>query len=93
VARFLDAVGEFFAKAWKRLEIPLVEMFIHVVLTVAALIGLSSVEYLLTILGLGKEVIPVVHILFRDLILILDVIAITLIIGVGIIKAVWEVMK
>ena len=93
MARFLDAVGGFFAKAWTRLEAPLTEIFVHVVLTIAALLGIAVIDQTVRTLGLVTKTIPGTPFLLSDWLFILEVLAVTLIVGVGIYQAIKELAK
>lgn len=93
MARFLDAVGDFFAKAWKRLEAPVTELFLHVVITIGSLLGFAAMDLTVRILGLGAKTIPDTTFLVSDWLFLLDIATCTVVIVVGIYRAVRELVK
>ena len=93
MARFLDAIGDFLAKAWRRLEVPITEIFNHVVVTIVSLLGIAAIDLTVRTLGLGGKTILGTGVLLSDWLFILDVAASTLIIVVGIFRALRELVR
>jgi hypothetical protein len=77
----------FTAVVWPRLEGPLAEIVVHVAVTVLAILGITIVDGLLRVVGIDGRYIDGTGITLSDWMFDLEVIASTVIIGVGIIKA------
>jgi hypothetical protein len=89
---FSSVVGGFFAKLWKRTERPVLIILEHVIVTVASLFGIWIIEYILKVLGLSEKPIPYTTFLLSNLLYDLDIAASTIIILIGLVRAVWELL-
>jgi hypothetical protein len=76
-----------FVNVWRRLEVPLIEIFVHSVVTVASILSIAGIELLLHWVGLDGKAIPYTKITLSDWMFYLELLAANLIIVVGIIKA------
>lgn len=79
--RFLSLVNT-------KLEVPAVEIVVHLGVTVLSVLSIALIEGLLYVVGLDTRKIPWTDITFSDWMFDLEVVAATTIIVVGIIKAV-----
>jgi len=76
-----------------KLQVPAAEIIVHLVVSMLSVMSIELIELLLRSLGLDGKKIPGTGIVFSDWILILDIVAATAIIIVGIGKAVWAIGK
>ncbi len=80
-------------KVGPRLESPAAEIIIHLLVTLASVAGIAIVKLALWIVGLSDEEIPWTGIILDKLMFFLEVVAATLIISIGILKAVIALLK
>jgi hypothetical protein len=93
LTRFTDVLGEFLVKVGRRVEVPLQIIFEHLLVTIASLLSIWMIEFVLRILGLGNELVPFTSLPLHQLLLLLDVIASTGIIAIGLFKAARELLE
>jgi hypothetical protein len=72
---------------WPRLEAPLVEIVVHLIVTALSIISIYGIEILLRALGLGEKLIPIFGVTLNHWMFGLEVVAATAIIAVGIVRA------
>ncbi len=80
-------------KVGPRLELPAAEIIVHLIVTLASVGSIAAVELMLWIVGLSGKEIPRTGVRLDELMLFLEVAAASLIIVVGIIKAVVALVK
>ncbi len=89
---------------WPRLEDPVVEILVHLAVTILSVLSIAGIEMLLWILRLDGKSIPGTTLLFRwlgldttvtlsDWMLVLEIVAATAIILVGIVKAIVTLVR
>jgi len=91
--RLQSGLRNFFAEVWRRAESPVVEIVVHLLVTTLSILSIGAIEGLIILLGLDKDIMPFTSISLREWMLYLEVIAATLIIAVGIIKAVIALIR
>jgi hypothetical protein len=85
VKRVKNSVG---GLVWSKVEVPVTEIVAHLVVTALSIISIVAIELLLIFVKLDGKYIPHTNITLRDWMFDLEVLAATLIILVGIVKAV-----
>ncbi len=88
-----SALRDLCAEIWKRAEPPVIEIIVHLLVTALSIVSISLIEHLLMWLGLDGKIMPFTHISLSEWMFYLEVIASTLIIVVGIIKAVVTLVR
>lgn len=84
----------FIAKVlWPRLELPVVEIILHFIVTVLSILTIAGIELVLYVVGLDGRQIPLVKITLGELMFVLEVVAAGAIIFVGITKAVLALVR
>jgi hypothetical protein len=78
---------------WPKLELPLAEIIVHLAVTVLSVLSIAAIELLLYLLGLDGKEIPGTGVKLSDWMLVLEVLAATAIIVIGIAKAVIALWK
>jgi len=85
---------------WPRLREPLVEILVHFVVSILSVLSIASVEFLLYAVHLDDKAIPIFQwlglnfvITLSDWMLMLEVLAATVVNGVGIVKAILVLVR
>ncbi len=81
------------AEVWLEIGRPVAIIIGHLAVTVTAVLAVAVVEEVLMALGLSKKKVPFLDLTLSDWLYDLDVIAVTGIIGVGIVKGVRALWK
>ena len=74
-------------RVWRRLETPLIEIFVHLIVTVLSILSIAAIELLLRAVGLDGRQLPGTEVSLSSWMFWLEIFAATAIIGVGIAKA------
>jgi hypothetical protein len=86
-------LGSFIRAVWSRLEVPLAEIVVHTVVTILSLLSIAGIEVLLRWLRLDGKQFPHLNITLSEWMFYLEIMAASLIIGIGIIKAVIALVR
>jgi hypothetical protein len=82
------AANKFLWHIWSKLEVPAVEILVHLAVTALSLLSIALIEFLLYLLKLDNQDIPGTRVKLSELLFFLEVVASTLIISIGMLKAV-----
>jgi len=86
--------ADFFEQTvWPRLELPVAHILVHLAVTVLSVLSMAVSEGLVYILGWEAREIPGVGVTYTDWLRILEILAATGIISVGIVRAVIALWK
>ena len=77
----------------KKLQVPAVEILVHFFVTVLTVVSIALIDWLVRVAGLDNRNIPGFNVKLSDWMFVLEVIAATGIISVGVIKAVVAAWK
>ena len=83
----------FATRVGPRLELPAAEIIVHLIVTLASVVSIAIVDLALWLLGLSDKEIPRTGITLGDLMFYMEVVAASLIILVGVIKAVIALVR
>jgi hypothetical protein len=84
---------KFLTDVWNRLEVPVGDIVVHSVVTVLSILSIAGIELLLHCVKLDGKSIPLTNITLSEWMFFLEILAATLIILVGIVKAVARLVK
>jgi hypothetical protein len=79
---------KFFLQIRSKLDVPTAEILVHLMVTVFSVLSIALIELLLHIVRLDGRKVPGTYVTLSDWMFLLEVIAATLIISVGVVKAV-----
>jgi hypothetical protein len=80
-------------KLLPRLELPAAEIVLHLIVTVLSILGIAGIEGLLYLVGLDRKLIPGTTIALGDWMFVLEIVAATAIILIGIGKAIHALLR
>jgi len=87
-------IGVFLAKkVWPKLELPLVELIVHFAVTVVAVLAIAAIEALMHWTGFDRKIIPLLGMTLGDWMFVLEIVAASAIILIGIGRAIWTLIR
>jgi hypothetical protein len=80
--------SSFMIVLWRKLELPFTEIVVHLIVTLLSILSIASIEFMLRLVGLSGKQIPLTKVPVDEWMFFLEILAATLIISIGLVKAV-----